>query len=88
MEAIRAEHDVLNVTQKCKRILEGYYGDQFQGLVLYGSIARQQADPSSDIDLLVLLSQPFDFFLELRRIVDLLYDVQLASGLNGTLTIA
>jgi predicted nucleotidyltransferase len=47
--------------------------------VLYGSIAREQADPSSDIDLLVLLSQPFDFFGELRQIVDLLYDVQLES---------
>ena len=76
MEATRAEDDVLDVTQKCKRILQDHYGDRFQGLVLYGSIARQQADPSSDIDLLVLLSQPFDFFLELRQIVDLLYGVQ------------
>jgi predicted nucleotidyltransferase len=79
MENIRPEHDVLNVTQKCKRILEGHYGDRFQGLVLYGSVARERADPSSDIDLLVLLNQPFDFFQELRRIVDLLYDVQLES---------
>ena len=79
MEAIRVEQNVLSVTQKCKQILEGHYGDRFQGLVLYGSIAREQGDPSSDIDLLVLLSQPFDFFQELRHIVDLLYDVQLES---------
>ena len=79
MEAIPVEQNVSNVTQKCKRILEGHYGDRFQGLVLYGSVAREQADPSSDIDLLVLLDQPFDFFQELRRIVDLLYDVQLES---------
>jgi predicted nucleotidyltransferase len=79
MEAIRVEQSVSNVTQRCKRILEGYYGDRFQGLVLYGSIAREQGDPSSDIDLLVLLSQPFDFFRELRQIVDLLYEVQLES---------
>ncbi|MBN1579384.1 MAG: nucleotidyltransferase domain-containing protein [Anaerolineae bacterium] len=78
MEAVSVEHDVLNVTQKCKRILEGYYGDRFQGLVLYGSVAREQAEPSSDIDLLVLLGQPFDFFQELRQIVDLLYDVRTA----------
>ena len=79
MEAIRGEQNTLNVTQKCKHILENYYRDRFYGLVLYGSIAREQDGPSSDIDLLVLLSQPFDFFRELRQIVDLLYDVQLES---------
>jgi predicted nucleotidyltransferase len=47
--------------------------------VLYGSSVREQADLSSDIDLLVLLNQPFDFFQELRKIVDLFYDVQLES---------
>ena len=69
MEAIRGEQSVLNVTQKCKHILEDYCGDRFYGLVLYGSIAREQDDPSSDIDLLVLLSQSFDFFRELRQLV-------------------
>jgi predicted nucleotidyltransferase len=71
--------DLQDITHRCKLILETYYGDQFRGLVLYGSTARQQAHPSSDIDLLVLLNQPFDFFQELRQIIDLLYDVQLES---------
>lgn len=34
---------------------------------------------ASDIDLLVLLSTPFDYFAELRQIVDLLYPIQLES---------
>lgn len=72
-----AETDVL--LQKCKRALEDHYGNRFAGLVLYGSMARNQADSSSDIDLLVLLSRPFDFMHELRQIVDLLYDIQLES---------
>jgi predicted nucleotidyltransferase len=46
---------------------------------LYGSVARKQADQSSDIDLLVLLNQPFDYFRKLRQIVDLLYPIQLES---------
>jgi predicted nucleotidyltransferase len=71
--------DVQDIVQKCKSVLESHYGDRLQGLVLYGSMAREQADLSSDIDLLVLLNQPFDFFQELRVIVDLLYDVQLES---------
>jgi len=68
-----------DVLQKCRRTLEKHYGPQFGGLVLYGSVARGQASPASDIDLLVLLNQPFDYFAELRRIVELLYPIQLGS---------
>ena len=59
--------------------IERYYGAQLQGMVLYGSSARHQETEDSDFDLLVLLKQPFDYFQELRRIVDLLYPVQLES---------
>lgn len=48
-------------------------------MVLYGSYARQQQTEESDLDLLVLLNQPFEYFQELRRIVELLYPVQLES---------
>lgn len=71
--------EIKDIIQRCKGVLEGYYGDRFKGLVLYGSVAREQADLSSDIDLLVLLNKPFDFFQELRIIIDLLYDIQLES---------
>lgn len=65
------------VVIKCKTILEYHYGSQFKGLVLYGSVARNQANSTSDIDLLVLLDTPFDYFRELRRIIDILYPLQL-----------
>lgn len=68
---------ITEVVRKCQTILEGHYGSQFKGLVLYGSVARDQASTASDIDLLVLLSKPFDYFQELRRIIDLLYPIQL-----------
>ena len=68
---------ITDVVQKCRTTLESHYGSRFKGLVLYGSMARDQAGPVSDIDLLVLLSNPFDYFQELRRIVDLLYPIQL-----------
>jgi predicted nucleotidyltransferase len=67
------------VIARCKMALESYYGSRFKGLVLYGSVARNQASPASDIDLLVLLSNPLDYFAELRRIVELLYPIQLES---------
>ncbi len=70
---------VSEIPKRCKTILAKHYGTQFKGLVLYGSTARNQSSPSSDIDLLVLLSQPFDYFRELKQMVDLLYPIQLES---------
>lgn len=67
------------IVQQCKTNLKGYYGTRFEGLVVYGSVARNQATPASDIDLLILLSQPFNYFEEIRRIIELLYPVQLES---------
>lgn len=67
------------IVRRCKSVLEHHYGTQFQGLVLYGSVARGRATPESDIDLLVLLAQPFDYSRELRQIVDVLYPIQLES---------
>jgi len=68
-----------DILRECRAVLERYYGARFKGLVLYGSMARGQAAASSDIDLLVLLNTPMDFWAELERIVDLLYPIQLES---------
>ncbi len=70
---------IAEIIQKCKKTLADYYGAQFKGLILYGSVARDQASPASDIDLLVLLSRPFNYFDELREIIELLYPIQLES---------
>ena len=69
-----------SILKKCNHILSDYYGNKFQGLILYGSMARGQGDNFSDIDLLVLLKKPFNYFQELRKIVELLYSVQLESN--------
>ena len=67
------------IIKKCKTILEDHYGSRFKGLILYGSLARDQAGSDSDIDLLVLLNRPFDYFDEIRQIIELLYPIQLES---------
>jgi len=71
--------DTTTLLDDCKRVLTAHYADRFCGLFLYGSMARNNADNSSDIDVLVLLSGPFDYFKELRKIIDLLYPIQLKS---------
>jgi predicted nucleotidyltransferase len=70
---------VAEIVKRCKEALETHYGSRFRGLVVYGSVARNQATPASDIDLLVLLTRPFDQLRELRQIIDLLYPIQLES---------
>jgi len=67
------------IIAQCKATLSKYYGKRLKGVILYGSMARKQATPSSDIDLLVLLAPPLDYFVELRHIVDALYPLQLES---------
>ena len=68
------------ITEKCKKILSLHYGSKFKGLILYGSTARRTNDRLSDIDLLVLLKQPFNYFRELRTITTILYPVQLETN--------
>jgi predicted nucleotidyltransferase len=67
------------IIRQCKTTLQSYYGPRLKGVVVYGSVARQQADAESAIDLLVLLGQPFNYFEETRQIIDLLYSIQLES---------
>ena len=68
-----------DIIERCKKTLEEHYGERLAGLVLYGSMARDEARADSDIDLLVLLNGPIDYFQELRTLTDLLYPIQLAS---------
>jgi predicted nucleotidyltransferase len=67
------------IIRQCKETLAKQYGRRLKGVILYGSMARGQAAPDSDIDLLVLLEAPLDYFAELHRLVDVLYPIQLES---------
>lgn len=61
---------------RVKERLRELYGPRFRGLVLYGSVARGDADEDSDIDLLCLLEGPVDMVDEIRPIVKALSRLQ------------
>lgn len=69
--------DIEQLLHRIKNCLQDTYGDRLQGVVLYGSEARGEAEPDSDIDLLVLLKGPVQFGKDLRTNIDVLYDLQL-----------
>ncbi|MBE3071270.1 MAG: nucleotidyltransferase domain-containing protein [Planctomycetes bacterium] len=64
---------------RCRQALAKHYGGRLRGIVLYGSSARGDAAPESDVDLLVLLEGPVDSVAEARHLTDLLYPIQLDS---------
>jgi len=46
--------------------LAAAHGDRFHGAVLFGSQARGDATPESDVDILVLLKEPIDLVRDLQ----------------------
>ena len=68
------------VLENCRDRLKQHYHERFKSLILYGSAARQEMTESSDIDLLVILEPPLDYFQEIATIVELLYPFQLEAS--------
>ena len=57
--------------------LEQLYGERLVRLVLFGSRARGDADPDSDIDVLVVLRGPVESYQEIERVSGILSDLSL-----------
>ncbi|MHC4201564.1 MAG: nucleotidyltransferase domain-containing protein [Planctomycetota bacterium] len=66
--------------KRCAEIIRGVYGDRLAGIVLYGSVARGDDGPDSDVDILVLIDGKYGLWDEIERLVDALYDLELESG--------
>ncbi|MCA1993388.1 MAG: nucleotidyltransferase domain-containing protein [Coleofasciculus sp. S288] len=55
------------ILAELRRYLEAVYRARLIQLILYGSQARGEAQPDSDIDVLVVLQEPVDFVAEVER---------------------
>lgn len=65
------------IVQELRSHLEALYGDRLVRMVVYGSQARGDARPWSDIDVAVALKGPVDRFRELHRTGELVADLSL-----------
>ncbi len=63
-----------------RRRLEAAFGARLKDVILYGSTVRGDDEPDSDIDLLVLVSEPYDWGRDWDLAYDALYDIYLIGG--------
>ncbi len=71
---------VQSLLKELRSSLEDLYGDNLVGIRLFGSYARRQATPDSDVDVLLVLREVGDYGTEVRRVRDLLSRVSLEYG--------
>jgi predicted nucleotidyltransferase len=69
-----------NVIAEVKGAVRALYGERFDRLIVFGSVARGEATKDSDIDLMLVLRGPVDVGREIDRIVDQTYPIDLKSG--------
>ena len=65
------------IFQEIKLRLQTAHGQRLRGVVLYGSEARGDAEPDSDIDVLVLLEGPISYLRDVKTNIRALYSLML-----------
>lgn len=74
--SIEMRHPQLDeILARLRSYLRETYGDRLSQIILYGSQARGDADLDSDIDVLVVLKDSFDFGTEVKRTNDFIADL-------------
>ena len=65
------------ILSEIERRLREAFGPRYRGAVLYGSEARGEAQPDSDIDVLVLLDGPMKLEVDMMTAISAIYPLQL-----------
>ncbi len=68
---------VRRTVAELKQRLEAVYGARLSSVIVYGSHARGDADPYSDIDVLVVLKSPVYPGTEIARVGPMIADLSL-----------
>lgn len=76
---IKLARDQLNGLKEIRERLFAEF--DVEAIILFGSVARGEADEESDIDLLILTSRPYER-PERHKITDLIFEVNLQNDTN------
>jgi len=74
---VETRQQALEIAAKVQKELEKLYGPRLCGVYLYGSAARDQLTPDSDIDIAIVLDKIQSRFEEHERASQLASDVSL-----------
>lgn len=69
------KENIKRALARLKKVLTGRFGSDIE-LYLFGSVARNDYEPDSDIDILVLFPGEVDTGL-MEEVIDVAYDVEL-----------
>jgi predicted nucleotidyltransferase len=72
--------DIEPILRELSAALRDRYRDRFVGLSLYGSQARDDAGPESDVDVLLVLTRSERLAVEVDRYAGILADLNLRYG--------
>lgn len=64
---VSTKQQALEIAARAREDLEQIYGNRLRGVYLYGSAARDQLTPESDIDIAVVLDKLTNRYAELKR---------------------
>jgi predicted nucleotidyltransferase len=71
------ETDIKELLARLRHGLEQLYGERLAGVYLFGSFARGEATPDSDVDILVVLDEVTDYGQEIERTGHLISELSL-----------
>jgi len=64
---VATREQALEIASKVRTELQKLYGQRLRGVYLYGSAARDQLTPDSDIDIAIVLDKLTSRYAELKR---------------------
>jgi predicted nucleotidyltransferase len=63
------DKELLNILRDVKHEIRQLFGDKLRELILYGSYARNEQDPESDIDIMILVDDNEDGLRNYRYLI-------------------
>jgi uncharacterized protein len=82
---VKQPEEVREILRKVRSDLERVYGERLRGIYLYGSYARSEARPGSDLDILAILDTVKSAWEEIERTSTLCAVLSLEYGVTVSL---